>query len=71
MYQELLSRSGQGSNVTSQDDPQLPMNETFYSDPSQVSLVNMLDVSVTNAYAAFCSEKRLLLSQENPSFTFL
>lgn len=57
--------------MTSQDDPQLPMNETFYSDPSQVSLVNMLDVSVTNAYAAFCSEKRLLLSQENPSFTFL
>ena len=66
----MLSRSGQGSSVTTQDEPQLPINETFYSDPNQVSLVNMLDVSVTSAYAAFCSEKRLLLSQENPSFNF-
>lgn len=70
MCQEMLTRSSPDTVLPTSVGPQIPIQNTFYSDTHTVPNVNMLDVPLTSAYTIFYNEKRLLLSQENPSSSF-
>ena len=66
----MLGRSSPDTVLPTSVGPQIPIQNTFYSDTHTVPNVNMLDVPLTSAYTIFYNEKRLLLSQENPSSSF-
>ena len=67
MCQEMLTRSSPDTVLPTNVGSQIPIQNTFYPDTHTVPNVNMLDVPLTSAYTIFYNEKRLLLSQENPS----
>lgn len=67
MCQEMMTRSSPDTVLSTNVGTQIPIQNTFYPDTHTVPNVNMLDVPLTSAYTIFYNEKRLLLSQENPS----
>lgn len=71
MCQEMLTRSSPDTVLPTSVGSQIPIQNAFYSDTHTVPNVNMLDVPLTSAYTIFYNEKRLLLSQENPSSSSL